>query len=177
MTALGRALMAAWGDNPRKKTFTAKGWLAQVKVLTHHGRGSWAADRVGLDPSRETVLRWLSYGGPEDQAPSAANQDKIHRAYQLLAGGQWDPAAESRQYPIRGVVKTGTDVRDRGTPPHGVFLVDGNEGRWGRIRQGYESGEIDEDKAEEWFTEDVIVEDIGDGSGGGWQFPGASYGV
>jgi hypothetical protein len=121
----------------------------------------------------------------ERREPSPANQAAINRAYQLLAGGIWDPAHESRLYEIKGWVQTGhganQDLRYRGIPSgedqSAPFRIDGSEGRWTRIREGYESGEIDEDRAEEWFVADVVDEDIGDGSSGGWEFPGASYSV
>lgn len=179
MSAFGRALMDAWGDNPRKRSYSATGWHAQVRKLTEHSRGSWAADQAGLDVSHTTLTRWLA----EQQEPSGINQARINTAYQLLAGGIWDPAAERRTYAITGIVKTGSDERHRGERDahgrqlHAPLRIDGTRGTWNRIRDGYESGEIDEEKAEEWFTEDVIVEDIGDGSGGGWQFPGSSYSV
>lgn len=176
MSALGRALIEAWGDDPRKKSYTATGWHAQISKLTQHSRGAWAADRAGLDVSHTTVVRWLSYAGPEDQAPSKENQSKIAEAYGLLAGGIWDPANERRDYRIKGRVKTGSDDRERGTNGQAPLLIDGRSGNWTRIREAYETGEITEDEAEEWFISDVIVEDIGDGSDG-WEFPGPSYSV
>lgn len=176
MSALGRALLDFWGE-PRKRSYTATGWHAQVRKLTEHSRGSWAADQAGLDIKHRTLVDWLA----ERREPSPANKDAIDRAYQLLAGGIWDPANERHQYEIKGVVKTGDDVRDRG---HGrgrdyqaPLRIDGREGNWTRIREGFENGTIDEEEAESWFIEDVIVEDIGDGSEGGWEFPGASYSV
>lgn len=184
MTALGRALMEFWGDNPRKKSYTATGWHAQVRKLTEHSRGSWAADRAGLDVKHRTLVGWLA----ETTEPNKANRAKINAAYQLLAGGIWDPAVERRTYEIRGWVSTGTgrdqDLRFRGVPSgpdkSAPFRVDGSTGKWRRIREAYETGEIDEDKAEEWFTEDIIEEDdaLRDGSPGtGWEFPGNSYNV
>lgn len=173
---LGRALMQAWGDDPRKRSYTATGWHAQISKLTQHSRGSWAADQAGLDVSHTTVVRWLSYGGPEDQAPTAENQAKINRAYQLLAGGIWDPSNETREYRIKGTVKTGSDIRDRGSDGQAALLIDGSSGSWDRIREAYESGEITDKDAGEWFISDVIVEDIGEGSDG-WEFPGSSYSV
>lgn len=172
MSAIGRALIDAWGGEPRKRSYTATGWHAQVRKLTEHSRGSWAADQAGLDVKHRTLVDWLA----ERREPSPANQAKINAAYQLLAGGIWDPANERRLYEIRGQVKTGPDVRDRGNNM-APLRIDGREGDWRRIREAYESGELDEGDAEAWFTEDVIVEDIGDGSGGGWAFPGASYSV
>jgi hypothetical protein len=181
VSALGRALLDFWGGDPRKKSYQATGWHAQVRKLSEHSRGSWAADQAGLDVSHSTLVRWLA----EQQHPSSENQAKIHQAYSLLAGGIWDPAAERRLYEITGWVQTGQgtnmDLRFRGIPSgpdkSAPLRIDGTEGRWDRIREAYEDGSIDEQKAEEWFTEDVIDQDIGDGSGGGWEFPGASYSV
>lgn len=180
-SALGRALMRFWGDDPRKKSYTATGWHAQVRKLSEHSRGSWAADQVGLDVKHRTLVDWLA----ERREPSPANRQKINAAYQLLAGGIWNPAVERHLYEITGWVSTGRgqdqDLRYRGAtsgPDQSAPLrIDGREGRWYRIRQAYESGELTDEKAEEWFISDVIVEDIGEGSPGGWEFPGSSYSV
>lgn len=175
MSALGRALLEFWGDNPRKRSYTATGWHAQVKKLTEHGRGSWAADQASLDVKHRTLVDWLA----ERREPSPANQAKIRAAYNLLAGGKWDPSIEGREHAIKGVVKAGDDERDRGTGM-APLRVDGSQGKWHRIREGYESGEIDEDKAEEWFVRDIIEEDdaLNDTSAASkWEFPGTSYSV
>lgn len=178
MSALGRALMDFWGDNPRKRSYTATGWHAQVRKLTEHSRGSWAADQAGLDVKHRTLVDWLA----ERREPSPANQTRIRDAYNLLAGGEWDSGNERGTYRITGWVKTGDDERFRGIPSgpdkSATFKVDASSGKWHRIREAYKSGEIDEDKAEEWFIEDIIEEDdaLNDGSPGtGWEFPGTSY--
>ncbi|MFG3072162.1 hypothetical protein [[Kitasatospora] papulosa] len=63
----------------------AKGWHAQLNELLADKRGSKAADRAGLDPTRRTVEKWLSRdGGREDFAPSKANRDAIAKAYDEL---------------------------------------------------------------------------------------------
>lgn len=66
------------------RSYRARGWHAQLRQLTRHGRGSAAADRAGLDVTAATLLHWLA----EQETPSTENQAKISRAYDALR--TWD---------------------------------------------------------------------------------------
>lgn len=167
-SALGRALIEEWGKD-RKVSYRAKGWLAQIRHLTSTRGGSEAADAVGLDVTRSTLLAWLS----EERDPSPANQRKIRQAYEYLAGS-WSRVSEGRRYEITGMIGSGDRTQNR------TLRIDGSRGDWTRIRDRYLSGEMTEDEAEDLFIEDVIVEDIGEGSpedddAYAWNFPGTSY--
>jgi hypothetical protein len=59
------------------RSYTAKGWHAQLRALVSVGHGSDLADRAGLNPTRGTLTAWLS----ETRAPSKANQARIAEAY------------------------------------------------------------------------------------------------
>lgn len=72
------------------KSFTAKGWYAQLKALTESPYGSAAADRAGLDPSVRSVRRWLS----AEATPNRENREKIDRAYAELRNR---PVTEARE--------------------------------------------------------------------------------
>jgi hypothetical protein len=61
-------------------TYQAKGWEAQWRQITGSNRGAEAMKAAGLDPSKTTMLRWLS----GDQGPSKANQERISKAYDEL---------------------------------------------------------------------------------------------
>jgi hypothetical protein len=62
------------------RSYTAKGWHAQLRALVSVNRGSELADRAGLNPTAKTVMAWLS----ESRAPSAANRARISEAYSGL---------------------------------------------------------------------------------------------
>lgn len=162
---LGRALIAAWGGG-RKRSFTAKGWHAQISKLTEAKGGAAAAAAADLDVSRETLLKWLA----QAQEPRPDNQARIARAYEILAGGVWDSANETREYRIDGTIDSGDRVQDR------VLLIDGSAGEWDTIREKYEDGTLTDTEAEELFITDVIEQDIGETSPE-WGFPGSSYTV
>jgi hypothetical protein len=49
-------------------------------------------------------------------------------------------------------------------------------GNWDAIEALWFAGELTDDESEDHFIDDVIVEDIGEGTDG-WQFPGGSYSV
>jgi hypothetical protein len=54
--------------------------------------------------------------------------------------------------------------------------VDGSRGNWDTIEELWLVGALTDDEFEDHFIDDVIVEDIGEGTDG-WQFPGAAYSV
>lgn len=59
------------------RSYTAKGWAAQLGQLTGTKRGREALKAAGWHPSRETLRRY----GLGTQAPSKANRSKIADAY------------------------------------------------------------------------------------------------
>jgi hypothetical protein len=180
-SSFGRALIAAIADAAGgsvgvRKSYTATGWHAQISKLTSSDRGYLAAEKAGLSVSRKTLMGWLSSTGADgDPVPSKANQAKIHEAYRAMAG-RWPAEIERAQFSIRGVVKSGSDERDRGKDSTAEFLIEGSEGHWDQMRDAWESGEVDPDEFEEWFVEDVVDEDLGEPSEQ-WEFPGGSYTV
>lgn len=174
--SLGRALVnalaaAAGGTIGVRRSYTAKGWHAQISKLTSSDRGYQAAQAAGLSVNHRTLVDWLA----ERREPSKANQSLIAKAYSLMAG-RWPSEVEGRKFEISGEVGTGGDTRDRGSAGHAPLVIDTTPAHWSRMRQAWEAGEVDPDDFEDWFIEDVIEEDIGEGSDG-WDFPGGSYTV
>ncbi|MGW3312977.1 hypothetical protein ACWDG9_41100 [Streptomyces sp. NPDC001073] len=80
------------------------------------------------------------------------------------------------QYEISGVVRTGNDERTRGTRDAAPLRIDGMRGNWEEIEELWLAGGLTDDEFEDHFVDEVIVEDIGEGTDG-WEFPGASYTV
>lgn len=169
MGSLGEQLLEEWGGG-RKKSFTAKGWHAQISKLTEARGGDNAARAAGLDVSHRTLLAWLA----ETQEPTPANRARIARAYEFLAGG-WDPAIEQHDHWITGSIVTGADDRTRTLR---VEAYENGPRSWARIRERYQSGDLTPDEAEELFIEDVIMDnDVLGNVSEGWEFPGSSYSV
>lgn len=178
--SLGAALVAALADAADgtvgvRKSYTAKGWHAQISKLTSSPRGYQAAEKVGLSATARTLKSWLSWAGDGDPEPSQANQRKIAEAYAIMAG-RWPQEVEHQDVSVTGTVQMGPDVRDRGSKGHSPLLVDGRAGSWQRLRDAWESGDVDADDFEEWWIEDVLEADLGEGSEP-WEFPGSSYTV
>lgn len=173
--SLGRALInamaaAAGGSVGVRRSYTATGWHAQISKLTSQPRGYEAAAAAGLSATARTLKAWLA----QDVTPSPANQRKIAEAYAIMAG-RWPDGVERQEIAVHGVVATGGDRRERGgSSPSAPLSIDGGAGDWRRIKDAWNRGEVDEDDFEDWFIEDVIEEDIGEGSDG-WDFPGGSY--
>lgn len=174
--SLGAALLdlaAELGGAPRKSTYTAKGWHAQISRLTATQAGYKAADRVGLNVTERTLRDWLA----ERREPSAANQALINKAYTLAGAGRW-PDWESKTFRIYGLVSQGDDERERGTGDIAPLLIDGTNAystTWSAFRDEWESGGgMSEDDVEEHFS-NVIVDDIGGSIA--WEFNGTSYTV
>lgn len=175
--SFGRALInaiasAAGGTVGVRRSYTAKGWHAQISKLTSSPRGYLAAEAAGLSVNQRTLLDWLA----ERREPTPANQRKISEAYAIMAG-RWPDGIERQDIEIHGVVKQAADERERGgSSPHAAFLIDGRAGDWTRMKDAWNRGEVDEDDFEDWFVEDVIEADIGEGTEP-WEFPGTSYTV
>lgn len=163
--SLGAALRELW-ERPPSVSRPVKGWHAQISALTKTPRGYEAAHKAGLHiKQRRTLEGWLAQTGE----PSSANKRLINAAYRLMVG-QWDESVERRDYRIHGLIDSGDrqEVRE--------LIIDGRAGDWEPVMDAYLNG-ADDDELEELFIEYVIEEDIGDGSGDGWGFPGSDYAV
>ena len=171
---LGEALLAAalqLGGRPRRKSYTAKGWHAQITKIVSSPVGYAAANAVGLSATKRTVLSWLS----ESATPSKANQQKIQEAYNVMAG-RFPSEMPYAEYRITGQVTLGDDSRYRGGLDSSPLLIDGPAGDWGPIRSAWNSGHMTPEDFERLFIEYVIVEDLGEGSEP-WMFDGSGYDV
>ncbi|MGW0347631.1 hypothetical protein ACWDX8_13620 [Streptomyces anthocyanicus] len=73
-------------------------------------------------------------------------------------------------------MKTGDDERTRGTVDAAPLRLDGSQGSWDEIEELWLAGELTDEEFEDHFIDDVIVEDIGEGTDG-WEFPGDWYTV
>jgi hypothetical protein len=174
--SLGDALLdlaAELGGAPRKSTYTAKGWHAQISRLTATQAGYKAADRVGLDVTERTLKDWLA----ERREPNAANKALIAKAYTLAGAGNW-PDWENKTFKIYGLVAQGDDERERGSDGIAPLIIDGTNAyasTWAAFRTEWESGGgMTDDDVEEYFSA-VIVDDIGGSVP--WTFPGTAYTV
>ncbi|MEH0582533.1 hypothetical protein QBA54_50755 [Streptomyces sp. B21-108] len=169
--SLGHALInaiaaAAGGTIGVRRSYTAKGWHAQISKLTSSPRGYQAAASVGLSANERTLRNWLA----EKVEPTAANQRLIDKAYRVMAG-RWPAEIENRRIDIHGLVKIGDDERERGgSSGRAPLTVDGSVGDWRQMREAWAGGDIDEEDFEEAFIEDVLEADLGDSSEP-WEFP------
>jgi hypothetical protein len=174
--SLGAAIIAAISDaaggaHGHLKSYTAKGWHAQLSKLTSSDRGYRAAADVGLSATSRTLRAWLA----EQQSPSPANQRLIAAAYAKMAGS-WPPGVEGKDVRIYGGVKIGRDTRNRGGNGTAPLLVDSSAGSWDAIKEAWEEGEMDPDDVEDAFVDDILVADLGETTEP-WEFPGGSYTV
>lgn len=168
---VGLARQLGYQGRGELSSYTAKGWHAQLVKLTSNDRGYAAADAAGLSPSPETFRRWML----AEQAPSPANRAKIQAAYEAMAGRFPRELLQRMTFEIRGKVDMGGgDVRDRGHDGNAPLRIEGRYADWDRIEELWESGDLDPDDFEDLFIEDVIAEDIGDGSDG-IDLPGGGY--
>ncbi|WP_217238286.1 hypothetical protein [Streptomyces sp. AC555_RSS877] len=183
-TGHGGSLGAALGDllrsqvTPRHRlsSYTAKHWHAQLSQLTATHRGQQALADAGLNVTAKTLINWLS---DAEYNVRRSYLDIIHTAYENVAIVPADPIPrhiKRGQYEISGVVTTGDDERERGTADAAPLRIDGTRGNWDAIEELWLAGELTDDEFEDHFIDDVIVEDIGEGTDG-WTFPGASYSV
>ncbi|PSM37291.1 hypothetical protein C6Y14_43205 [Streptomyces dioscori] len=144
--------------------------------LTGTQRGYQALDEAGLDVTVKTLLNWLS--DPEYNI-RRSYRDVIHTAYENVAVVPAEPLPDTIKrgdFEISGWVTTGTDRRQRGTPDAAPLRIDGRRGHWDEIEDLWTAGELTDDKFEDHSIDDVIVEDIGEGSDG-WTFDGSRYSV
>ena len=177
-SSFGEALVnaiaaAAGGTIGVRRSYTAKGWHAQISKLTSSPRGYEAAHKAGLSVNHRTLVDWLA----ERREPSRANQDLIAKAYQLMAG-RWPIEIEHKRFRIYGEVRIGDDVRDRGANGTAPLEIDGSmamSNDWHAMRTAWESGEVDPEDFEEEFIH-IIEADLGEMSDPP-EFTGTSYQV
>lgn len=177
-SSFGEALVnaiaaAAGGTIGVRRSYTAKGWHAQISKLTSSPRGYEAAHKAGLSVNQRTLVDWLA----ERREPNKANQDLIARAYQLMAG-RWPIEIEHKRFRIYGEVAIAGDVRDRGAGGTAPLEIDGSQATsndWAEMRRSWESGEVDPDEFEDHFI-DIIEADLGELSDPP-EFTGNSYQV
>ncbi|MFF8495202.1 hypothetical protein ACF06O_30745 [Streptomyces albidoflavus] len=173
--SLGAALVAllaemADGTVGVRTSYTAKGWHAQISKLTSSGRGYQAAEKAGLSVKEKTLKAWLA----DQVTPTRANQDLIAKAYMIMRGRWPSEIEQRREIRISGIVKIGSDVRERGTKGSAPLAVDGSVGQWSELRRMWESGDVAAEAVEAEFILSVIEEDLGESSEA-WEFPGPRY--
>jgi len=174
--ALNDLLRAQVTPRHRLSSYNAKHWHAQLSQLTGTHRGYQALEEAGLDVTAKTLLNWLS--DPEYNV-RRGYRDLIHTAYENVAIVPADPIPDhvkNGDFEISGWVTTGTDRRERGTRAAAPLRIDGRRGDWDEIEELWVAGELTDDEFEDHFIDDVIVQDIGEGTDG-WTFDGSSYSV
>ncbi|MFJ9752572.1 hypothetical protein [Streptomyces chartreusis] len=183
-TGHGGSLGAALNDllrtqvTPRHRlsTYHAKHWHAQLSQLTGTHRGYQALEEAGLDVTVKTLLNWLS---DAEYNIRRSYRDLIHTAYENVAIVPADPIPDrfkDGDFEISGWVTTGSDRRERGTRAAAPLRIDGGQGDWGAIEALWLAGELTDVDFEDHFIDDVIVQDIGEGTDG-WTFDGGNYSV
>ncbi|MFJ8755318.1 hypothetical protein ACIREO_39330 [Streptomyces sp. NPDC102441] len=178
---LGEALSSLLRDHgarpqDRLKSYRAKDWHAQLVQLTGTHRGYEALERAGVNVTARTLVNWLA---EPEYAVRRSYQEQIRSAYEDAATIPPTPVPPEfvvHQFRITGTVQIARDIRDRGTRGEAPLRIDGRNGAWSRIEQAWLTGQLTGEVFEEYFIDDIIVEDIGDGTDG-WQFPGDWYQV
>jgi len=174
--ALNDLLRAQVTPRHRLSSYHAKHWHAQLSQLTGTHRGYQALEEAGLDVTAKTLLNWLS---DSEYNVRRSYRDLIHTAYENVAIVPADPIPEhvkNGDFEISGWVTTGSDRRERGTRHAAPLRIDGRRGDWDAIEELWMAGELTDDEFEDLFIDDVIVQDIGEGTDG-WTFDGGSYSV
>ncbi|WP_369242117.1 hypothetical protein AB5J56_44405 [Streptomyces sp. R21] len=174
--ALNDLLRAQVTPRHRLSTYNAKHWHAQLSQLTGTHRGYQALEDAGLDVTAKTLLNWLS---DAEYNVRASYRDLIHTAYENVAVVPADPIpghVKNGDFEISGWVTTGSDRRERGTRNAAPLRIDASRGDWDAIEALWGAGELADDEFEDHFIDDVIVQDIGEGTDG-WTFDGGSYSV
>lgn len=142
-----------------RRSYTAKGWHAQISKITDTPRGYAAAAQVGLSVNQRTLLDWLT----ERREPNAENRGKIAKAYAIMAG-RWPVEAERMTFAITGKVTLGNDSRERGRDGNAPLLIDGSSclsSDWAPMREAWEAGDVRAEDFEEEFK--IIIElDLGE---------------
>lgn len=159
-----RRLINDFAGGPRKKTYRAKGWAAQLRQLGRTVAGRALIADLGVTP--RTLKAWSS----GRRTPTPANRARIAAAYAAAAGVWPDDIEETRQE-ITGEVRIGDDIRFRGQGGNAPLAIGENfPGDWSRIREGWEQLH-DDDDLEEYYVADVVDID----TSGPIEFPGTSY--
>ncbi|MFI7349401.1 hypothetical protein ACIBSR_24525 [Streptomyces sp. NPDC049936] len=174
--ALNNLLTAQVIPRHRLTSYSAKHWHAQLSQLTATHRGHQALADAGLDVTAKTLLNWLS---DAEYSVRRSHRDLIHTAYENVSLVPADPIPDhirNGQYEISGYVTTGTDRRERGTLHAAPLRIDGSRGEWAPIEVLWMTGELTDNEFEDHFIDDVIVQDIGEGTDG-WEFDGDLYSV
>lgn len=109
-----RAAAGASATAQPLKSYSAKGWHAQLRALTGSARGNAAADAAGLSPSAATLRKWLS---DEEYPIRKSDQDKIERAYASLRDR---PVTEARGVASREASKVATAITNALRGRYGV---------------------------------------------------------
>jgi hypothetical protein len=163
MSALGRALVKAWGGGP-KSTYTAKSPTAQFKQMFATQVGYDALAESGLDVTLPTIRNWIN----DESKPNRENSEKIQAAYDKLAG-KWDQANERRPMSIKGRIDSGDRTANRT-----LKVENPGAGNWERIEDAYNRG-ADPQEIEDLFADDVLDEVLPTSQG--FDFPGGNYEV
>jgi hypothetical protein len=149
-----RALALEQSAGPRRKSYRAKGWRAQLRQLQRTKAGRAAVSTLNVTP--RTLTAWA--GGK--RAPTKANQGRIGKLYAFLAGG-FPPQLKPARFEITGEVTIGADVRQRGSKGTAPLRLegDGHPRQWTGIEQAWDAGEPD-DVLEEAFIQGVVHADL-----------------
>jgi hypothetical protein len=156
-----------------RESYTRSTTVGQFRQLFGSDKGYKALSDAGLDVKQaRTFSGWLD----GTSQPNKANASAIDRAYKAMQRGGPPDWVKQQSIKISGEVGTGHDVRDRGGGRYEPLLINlrGTPGGWDRLDEALRDGT--DDAVEEAFADEIIGEDIGDGSGG-WSFPGTSYRV
>lgn len=95
------------GSAKPSTSYKAKSWHAQLSDLTKTERGSKAADRAGLSPTRQTLTKWLS---DPDYPIRRGDREKIEKAYGELRNARVTEAREAEQGSAKAVADAMTDA-------------------------------------------------------------------
>lgn len=171
----GRSLGAAVTAALRDCVPGARGWHAQLRALTATRPGALALERAGLNVTLRTLLAWLS----DAREPTRRNQEIIARAYY----GRGRRAELLARFLNADALITGLVETERGRPRYrgrdeAPLLIDHSEGDWtawgGRLLTELLRGVPDPKKVQDYYIQDVILEDL---SFSYLEFPGNHYEV
>lgn len=92
-------------------SYKAKSWHAKLSDLTKTDRGSKAADRAGLSPTRQTLTKWLS---DPDYPIRSGDRERIEKAYEELRNYRVTEAKETAEGSAKAVADAMTDaIKDK----------------------------------------------------------------
>jgi hypothetical protein len=96
------------------KSYSAKGWHAQLRALTGTVKGLAAADAAGLSPTVATLRRWLA---DEEYPIRKSDREKIERAYGSIRDR---PVTEARSAASKDASKVATALTNALRERYGV---------------------------------------------------------